>query len=273
MLTINTNVPALFAAQQLNAINARMQDLSMHISSGKRILNASDDPAGMGQLSLLKAQFASFGAVQKNLSAGQQLLNVASASLGTQQEIMTKMKDLATQASSNLLSANDRAALGASFTQLQKQLDDTVNKASLFGQNLTSSAAASVDIQSGINAGDKTTINTAKSDSVTLAIDSGTVDLTTAAKAQAAMTAIDTAVGTVSTNQATIGAQQNLLKGASTYIDTVSSNMKSAISSIEDLNVAEASTQLTLLQTQQQLATSILGIINQMPSQALALLR
>ena len=87
------------------------------------------------------------------------------------------------------------------------------------------------------------------------------------------MTAIDTAVGTVSTNQATIGAQQNLLKGASTYIDTVSSNMKSAISSIEDLNVAEASTQLTLLQTQQQLATSILGIINQMPSQALALLR
>jgi flagellin len=272
MLTINTNVPALFAAQQLNNINARMQDLSMHISAGKRILNASDDPAGMGQLSLLKAQFASFGAVQKNLSAGQSLLNVASASLNTQQEIMTQMKDLATQASSNLLSANDRAALGASFTQLQAQLDDTVNKATLFGQNLTSSAAASVDIQSGINAGDKTTINTAKSDATTLGI-GATIDLTSAVKAQAAMTALDTAVGTVSTNQATIGAQQNLLKSASKYIDVVSSNMKAAISSIEDLNIAEASTQLTLLQTQQQLATSILGIINQMPSQALALLR
>lgn len=273
MLTINSNVPALFASNALTQISEKISDLSAHIAAGKRIINASDDPAGMGQLSLLKAQYASFGAVQKNLTAGQSLLNVASASLDTQQTIMTQMKDLATQASSNLLSAGDRAALGASFTQLQNQLNDTVNKATLFGQNLTSAAGANVNIQSGINAGDTTTINAAKSDATTLAIDSATVDLTTAARAALAMTAIDTAVGTVSTNQATIGAQQNLLKGASKYIDIVSTNMKSAISNIEDLDVAKASTQLALLQTQQQLATSILGIINQMPSSALQLLR
>jgi flagellin len=273
MLSINSNTPALFAANSLNDISSRIQDLTTHIAAGKRVLSAADDPAAMGQLSNLKAQFSSFNAVSKNLTAGQGLLTVADASLQTQQSIMTKMKDLATQASSDLLSANDRTALQASFTQLQKQLDDTVSKANMFGQNLTSSTGANVNIQSGINAGDTTTINATKSDAVTLGVDAAVVDLSTSAKAAAAMTAIDTAVGTVSTNQATIGAQQNLLKDAATYISTVSANTKSAISNIEDLNIAEASTQLTLLQTQQQLATATLGIINQLPSYALALIK
>lgn len=273
MLSVNSNIPALFAANALNDVSNRIKELSVHIAAGKRVLTASDDPAAMGQLSNLKAQFASFGAVSKNLAAGQSLLNVASASLQAQQGIMTQMKDLATQASSDLLSANDRAALQASFVKLQTQLDDTVNKASMFGQNLTSSAGADVDIQSGINSGDTTTISAAKSDAVTLGVDAGSVDLTDSTNAAAAMTAIDAAVGTVSTNQSTIGAQQNILKGAAAYINIVSANTKSAISAIEDLDIAEASTQLTLLQTQQQLATSILGIINQLPSSALQLLR
>ena len=272
MLSVNSNIPALFAANALNDISNRIQDLTTHIAAGKRILTAADDPAGMGQLSLLKAQYSSFNAVTKNLTAGQNLLSTAASSLSAQQGIMTKMKDLATQASSDLLSANDRTALQASFTQLQNQLNDTVNKASLFGQNLTSSTAANVNIQSGINAGDTTTINAAKSDATTLGI-GATIDLSTSVKAAAAMTAIDTAVGTVSTNQATIGAQQNLLKDAASYISTVSANTKSAISNIEDLNVAEASSQLTLLQTQQQLATSVLGIINQLPAYALSLIK
>ncbi len=272
-LSVNSNIPALFAANSLNDISSRIQDLTTHIASGKRVMSAADDPAGMGVLSNLKAAFSSYNAVQKNLTAGQGLLTVAASSLSSQQTIMTKMKELATQASSDLLSANDRTALQASFTQLQNQLDDTVNKATLFGQNLTSSTAANVNIQSGINAGDTTTINATKSDGVTLAIDAASIDLSTAAASKLAMTAIDTAVGTVSTNQATIGAQQNLLKDAASYASVVSANTRAAIANIEDLNVAEASSQLTLLQTQQQLATSVLGIINQLPAQALSLIR
>lgn len=273
MLSINSNIPALFAATQLNNISNQMQDLSTHIAAGKRVMTAADDPAAMGQLSGLKSQFSSYAAVSTNLSAGQSLLTVASASLTSQQSILSQMKSLATQASSDLLTANDRAALGASFTKLQSQLDDTVNKANLFGQNLTSSAGANVNIQTGISAGDVTTISAAKSDGVTLAVDSGTLDLTTSAKAKAAMTAIDTAVGTVSTNQSTIGAQQSLLKGAADYVTIISNNTKSAISSIEDLDMAAASTKMTQLQTQQQLAVSVLGIINQLPSAALSLFR
>jgi len=276
MLSINSNVPALFAANSLNSISNQLQELTTHIASGKRIMTAADDPAGMGILSSLKSQFSSYSAVTKNLAAGQSLLNVASSSLSAQQTTLAKMKGLATQAASDLLSANDRDALQASFLQLQNELDDTVNKASMFGQNLTSSAGADVNIQSGINAGDTTTITAAKSDSTTLGLAStgtGAIDLTDAANSSDAMDAIDAAIGTVSTNQATIGAQQNLLKNASDYTAQVSLNTKSAISSIEDLNVAEASSQLTLLQTQQQLAVAVLGVINSLPQSSLNLIR
>lgn len=277
MLSINSNVPALIASYNLNDISNRLQDLTTHIASGKRIMTASDDPAGMGVLSSLKAQFSSYGAVTKNLSSGQSLLNVASSALSAQQTTLSKMKALATQAASDLLSANDRDALQASFLQLQNELDDTVNKASMFGQNLVSSAAADVDIQSGINSGDTTTIAATKSDTTTLGVASGTgtgsISLADSSKADAAMTAIDAAISTVSTNQSTIGAQQNLLKNSSDYTAQVSTNTKAAIASIEDLNVAEASSQLTLLQTQQSLATSVLGIINSLPQYALNLIK
>lgn len=273
MLSVNSNLAALFAARDLNSVSDEIQDLTKHIAAGKRVLTAADDPSGMGVLMNLKSQYASYQGVSKNLASGQSLLTVAASSLTAQQTVLAKMKDLATQASSDLLSATDRDALQASFTQLQAQLDDIVGKASLFGQNLTSASGADVNIQTGINAGDTTTIKAAKSDAATLKVDSGTVDLTDSTKASAAMTAIDAAIATVSTNQSTIGAQQNLLKDAAAYTTVVSNNTKSAISAIEDLDVAEATSQLQLLQTKQSLATSILGIINQLPAYALQLLR
>lgn len=273
MLSINSNIPSLFASTNLNSISKRLQDLTTHISSGKRVLTASDDPAATGQLSTLKAQYASYNAVSKNLSAGQGLLTVASSSLDQQQKIMVKMKDLATQAKSDLLTASDRANVQASFTELQNQLDDVVKKATIFGQNLTSDTSASVTIQSGINSGDTKTINNVKSDAATLGIDAGTIDLSSTASAGAAMDAIDAAVTTVATNQSTIGAQQNSLKDAAEYVSVVSNNTKSAIGRIEDLDVAAASAELSQLQAQQQLSVATLGIINQLPQYALQLIR
>lgn len=273
MLSINSNNTSMMIANMLNAASKEMEVTSKRLSSGKRILSASDDPAGMGILSSLKSQDSSYNAVQKNLSAGQSLLEVANSSLEAQQGIMKQMKDLATQAASGTLSAADRTALNNTFTQLQTQLDQAVNGATLFGQNLTGSTAASVTIQSGIKAADTFTINTAKSDGATLGVDSGTIDLTTAAKATAAMTAIDTAVASVSSNQAIIGAQQNGLKEMVKNATTVQTNLAASISRIEDVDMAAESTKLAQLQTKTQLATSMLSIANQMPSYILQLLR
>ena len=273
MLSVNTNISSLIGAQNLNNTQNQISLLTQQISTGKRILSAADDPAGVGILSTLKSQDASYTAVQKNLAAGTSLLKVAETSLGTQQGILKQMKDLATQASSQLLSSDQRTALQSQFGELQKQMDSIVNKASLFGQNLTGASSANVSVQSGINSGDTYSLTSVKSDGATLGIDSGTIDLTDTTKAAAAMAAIDTAVGTVAGYQSTIGTQ---LTGMQTMTDAVKNtqlNVQSSISSIEDADVASLSTQLAQLQTKQQLQTQALSITNQLPQSVLSLFR
>lgn len=273
MLSINSNPLAYSVSRQLNQISLDLKDTSERIATGKRILSAKDDPAGVGILAGMKAQYASWGAVEKNLSSGQSLLEVSSTALKNQASLLSQMKDIATQASSDLITADQRTALQATFAELQKQVDSVVDRATIFGQNLVGAAAADVDIHTGINAGDSQTVVSIQSDGATLGVDSGSIDLTNSTNAKAAMTAIDAAINTSAGNQSIIGAQQNgfdvLVQGAKSQ----KSGLEGAMSRIEDADIAEESTKLQLLQARQQLGIQMLGIINQMPSYALSLLR
>jgi flagellin len=273
MLSINSNTTASSIANLFNSVAADMATTSKRISSGKRIVSASDDPAGLGIISTMKAQAGSYNAVQKNLSAGQSLLDVASSALNSQQVLMIQMKDVATQAASDTLTADQRTALQATFLELQTQLDQTANNATMFGKNIISSTATTVAIQSGINAGDTYTINTAKSDATTLGVNAAAVDLTDVTKASAAMTVIDLAVAKIATNQSTIGAQQNGLSALIKNATNTQENLDTSISRIEDVDMAAESAKLSQLQAKQQLTTSMLAIANQLPSYILQLIK
>lgn len=227
----------------------------------------------MGILSNLHAQDASYNAAKKNIGAGLSLLKTAGSSLENQQKILTQMKELATTAASDLLSVAQRDALKSQFGELQKQLDNTVKSASLFGQNLTSSTAANVTIQSGINAGDTFTITAAKSDAVTLGADAASIDLDDSAAAQAAMTAIDDAISTVAESQSTLGTQETGLTKMLEVAESTQTNLKSSISVMEDADIPELTAQLAQLQTKQQMALQMLTISNQVPQYLLSLLR
>ncbi len=273
MLSINSNTLASSIARSLNENASQLQKVSAQINSGKRILSAADDPAGVGILASLKMQSSSYNAVTKNISSGQSVLEVSQAALESQQSVLQQMKDLATQASSSLLTADQRNALQSSFTELQTQLSDIANKATLFGVNLVGASAASATLQTGINAGDTRTLNTAQSDAATLGVDAGSIDLSDETAASAAMTALDTASATVGTNQSIIGTQITGLSKTLDNVKTSQQNLKESISRIEDADVAELSSQLTMLQSKQQLMASTLGIVNQFPQYLLQLIR
>jgi flagellin len=171
------------------------------------------------------------------------------------------------------LSTEQRDALQSSFEELQTQLTTTADNATLFGQNLLKSSATDLDIQSGINAGDTYSLRATSSDAATLGVDAATIDLTDVANSQAAMTALNTASSTVGTNQSTIG---TMMTGLSKMLDnakTMKNSLAESISKIEDADVAELSSQLTMLQSKQQLMSSTLGITNQFPQYLLSLIR
>lgn len=273
MFTVNSNTLATSISNNYSRINRQITEISQQIASGKRINSAKDDPAGLFQANALRSQIGSYGVVRNNVTFGTSLLESSSSALGSVIGDLGKMRDLAVQAASGTLSTEGRAALQETFAEYQAQIDSTVNGASVFGQNLVSSAAADVDIQSGINAGNTTTVTAAASDATTLGVNAAAIDLTDTTNAGLAITAIDAAIATAGTNQATMGAQLNRFESIDNNVSNIMENLESARSRIEDADVAELSTNLAQLQVQQQLATAMLGIANQMPQSFLMLLR
>lgn len=272
-ITINSNSYASSIANILNKVTKDLNETSLRISTGKRILTAADDPAGISIAARLNSDNSAYGVVSKNISSGLSLIDVASKSLETTTSLIDQMKKLAIEASSDTLSAEQRTAVQSTFEELQGQLDSVVNNATLFGKNLVGTAAASVNIQSGINAGDTTTINVAQSDTATLGIDTATIDLTDTTKAAAAITALDDALTTVGSNQSILGAQQSGFNARLSNIDKLRENLEAAAERIEGADIAQETKKLALYQTQQQLAIQTLGIANSFPQAALQLLR
>jgi flagellin len=77
MISLNNNIQSLRSATQFNSISSSIEKITQQISTGKRIVSAADDPSGVGILSNLHAQDASYNAVKKNISAGLSLLKTS----------------------------------------------------------------------------------------------------------------------------------------------------------------------------------------------------
>lgn len=273
MFTINSNPLAMRVSSSFRSINADLDRVSTQIATGKRINSAKDDPAGLAQVVSLKSAFSSYQVVRNNLTFGTSLLESASTALNNVQKNLASMRDLAVQAANGTLTTEQRAALQTQFAEYQAQIDQTVGGATVFGQNLVGATAADVDLQSGINAGDTTTVTAVASDGATLGVDSGTIDLDDATNASAAITAIDAAIGTVATNQSTFGAQLNRIEVMDSNIESIMENVDAARSRIEDADIPALTTQLQQLQVKSQLASAMLGLVNSLPQGYLSLLR
>ena len=98
-------------------------------------------------------------------------------------------------------------------------------------------------------------------------------DVTTAANADAASTAISSAITTLNTARANVGAFQNRLDIAASNLATTTENTEAARSALLDLNVAQEMTAFTSNQILVQAGVSMLSQANQLPQNLLRLLQ
>lgn len=275
MITIGSNSSSLKVSNLLTNITDKIEHSAKVISSGKRIQSAADDPAGIAIASNIRTDKNSYTIVEKNISSGTSLLDVSNSALNSVTDILGEMKNLALESKNETLSTDQRNALQSTFVELQKQYDETVNGAEMFGQNLLKNAATDIKIQTGISAGtaNETTLIAADTSAATLAIDAGTIDVSSTANSDAAITAIDTALTSIGTNQAIMGSQSRGLATRLESVKDLGENLTSALSRVEDADIAKETANFNLLQTQQQMAMQSLSIVNSFPQNALALMR
>lgn len=105
-LRIQNNIAAMNAQRQLNISNAGLTKSLERLSSGYRINRAADDAAGLAISQSFRAEIASFKVASRNVSEANSLLQVAEGAMDQLGNILTRLKELATQAASGNAGAN-----------------------------------------------------------------------------------------------------------------------------------------------------------------------
>ena len=97
---IQNNIAAMNAQSNLSVSDSAMSKSLQKLSSGYRINSAKDDAAGLAISQGFRADISSVKVAQRNITEANALLQVAEGAMTSVGDILTRMKELATQAAS-----------------------------------------------------------------------------------------------------------------------------------------------------------------------------
>lgn len=186
MIVSNTSTST---ANQLNRVLSNAQDSITRISTGNRIVKASDDVAGLSIGTSLSSDVRVLQIAQIATNQAQSMLGIADGALAEISEILQRQKSLATQSNSGALTDVERQYLDEEFQSLKAEVDRLVGATEFNGQKLingdlfapnavfTQAETAQIDSSTGVATIDITNLT----DSQTLNLNGVTLtaDLTT----------------------------------------------------------------------------------------------
>ncbi|GEJ59173.1 flagellin N-terminal helical domain-containing protein [Anaeromyxobacter diazotrophicus] len=273
-LSIRTNVASLDAQRNLSQTQLSLDSSLSKLSSGYRITKAGDDAAGLGISTSLDAQYKSYNQAVRNANDGLSVGQTAEAGFNEISNILTRMRELAMQASSDGVTDSQRSSMiDTERSQLSSEVDRIANSTKFNGVALLSGSATTLDFHVGIgSSGTNDVIGVSSVDVTASGLSIGSLDLSTKAGAVSALDTIDSALDTLSTKRATFGAVGNRLQSAINAVQTFAQATAAANSRIRDVDVAQETANMTRANILAQAGVSVLAQANQMPQMALKLL-
>ncbi len=121
---------------------AKLTETQLQISTGKKILNPSDDPAGSVQLLNLQREASLSTQYLENADKATNKLENEEAALASAGDILQRIRELAVQGLNDTNTQSDRQAIAAEITQLNEQLFALANTRDSNGDYLFSGYAS-----------------------------------------------------------------------------------------------------------------------------------
>jgi len=272
MLAVYNN-PTSVQAQVNLSINRRNLDGNMaRLSSGLRINDAADDAAGLGISETMRSQIRSLAQSERNANDGISLMQTASGAMIQQANVLTRMKELATEAANGTYSSADLSNIDTEFQQLISEVNRIAQSTSFNGLNLcTSTQTVTFQVGDSNCSFDQITSTLADTQASTLGV--STLSCASQSGAQTALANINTAISNLAKSQALIGASQNRLLAAYDNAAIRRQATVQAESRIRDVDVADEASAMSRNQVLVQAGTAVLAQANQLPQAALSLLR
>ena len=276
--SVNTNVGAMIALQNLNKTNTDLQTTQNRINTGLKVGSAKDDGAAFAIAQSQRSTVSSLDAVKDSLSRATSVVDVASSAGESVSDMLTQLKEKALAASDTSLDTTSRNALDADFKSIVSQISKTIQNSSFNGINLldgskTSITALANDKGTSVMtvAGQDMSLSTTGAGSIiTLSLGAS---LSSATHAGSLLTTLDTSISNVSSALANLGTASKSLSNHADFVGKLQDSITAGIGNLVDADLAKESAQLQALQTKQQLGIQALSIANQSTSTVLSLFR
>ena len=269
---INTNVPALIAQRALAKTSSDMAIALQRLSTGLRINSAKDDAAGLAIAVRITAQIRGYDQAIRNAGDGISLAQTAEGGMDGITSSLQRMRELAVQSANYSNTTADRQAIDAEFTQLKTEIDRVATQTKFNTKGLLDGTFTAADFQVGPNNGETITVAAISSlSAVALGLTTG-INVQSAPSANSAITIIDTALNTVTSTRANIGASINRFEQTISNLRVTVESLQTSRSRVQDADFAAETASLTRLQILQESGTAVLAQANMIPRSVLSLL-
>ena len=269
-MRINQNVAAYNAWRNLSVTDSSMNKSLEKLSSGFRINRAADDAAGLAVSEKMRAQVRGLNKATSNAMDGISLIQTAEGALNETHSILQRMRELAVQSANDTLTNPDRDQLQTEVTGLIEEITRISTATEFNGQTLLGGDFTGKTFQIGANTGQIVDVAITSQSATTLGV--GTIGIDSKASAVDSIALIDTAIDTVSTNRANLGAIQNRLEHTIANLGVAAENLSAAESRVRDVDMAKEMSEFTRTQILMQAGTAMLAQANMKPQTVLKLL-
>jgi flagellin len=276
-ISLQTNVTSINAQRVSRKTSVALSTSMERLSSGFRINSAQDDAAGLGISERLRAQIRGLKQASRNANDALSVTQTAEGVMSEVSNILIRMRELAVQASSDSVTNTERGYINTEFLELKSEVNRLVKSTKFNGLTLLDGTFTNKDFQIGFEKGDSTDtviqVSIGNVGATGLGIDtSANASLSTKTSAQTSMTSLDTAIDSLNSARATIGAKGNRLLSAAAAVDVTVENLASANSRIRDADIALETSNFSRAQVLMQAGVSMLSQANAQPQLALRLL-
>ncbi len=284
--TINTNIISMNAQRNLDASQNSLSTAMQRLSSGLRVNSSKDDAAGLAIAARMETQVRGMNVAIRNANDGISLAQTADGALSQLTESLQRMRELTVQARNATNSDDDKDSLDKEFGELSKEIQRVLGGTTFNGKAILADSSGTQTFQIGPNTTsndsiDITTNNLTTDPTITAVAGTdntgsgrAVIDRTTDPDVLASVIGnIDTAINTINSQRATLGASQNRFDAVISDLQVASENQSAARSRIMDADFAAETAALSRAQILQQAGTAMVAQANTMPQQVLTLLK
>ena len=272
---INTNVSSIAAQRSLGINNRESESNLTKLASGSRITKAADDAAGLAISEKMKAGIRSLKQADRNANDGISLVQTAEGGLNETSSILTRMRELAVQTSSDTVGDTERGMSNMEYQNLKLELERISQVTEFNGKKLLNGEGDKYDFQIGANNDDfqdRISFDAKQVNSGLSSLGINELDVSSKEGSQQSLSALDSAIEKVSGSRAFLGGIQNRLVSTSNNLQTNVENLSAANSRIRDVDYADATATKAKNDILSNAGTSVLAQANMSGQNALKLI-